>query len=144
MSLDEWKVVYSNTDNTRDACAWLWKNLDQEGFSVHVCSYKYQSELTKTFMSSNLMGGFLQRLESLRKYGMGSLVLLGDNDKSEIHGCFIVRGKELPEEVTGSPDYHVYDFRKIDPSNEADRVLAEDLFCWEGTFNGNPLKYNQG
>jgi len=144
MSLDEWKRVYSNTDVSRDACKWLWENWDPEGYSAYICHYKHQDELNKTFMSLNLMSGFLQRLDSLRKYGMGSLVLLGADDKSEIHGAFIVRGKDLPEEVTGSPDYPVFQFNKIDPSNEQERKYFDDLMCWEGDFNGNELKFNEG
>ena len=142
--MDEWKRQYSNTDDTRKACEWLWENFDAEGFSVHICAYRYQEELTKVFMSANLMNGFLQHLNALKKYGFGSIILLGDDVKSEIHGVFIVRGSELPKEMTESAEYHVYDFRKANIEDDAEKQYIEDILCWDGTFNGNPLKFNQG
>lgn len=65
--LDAWKRFYSNNETRPDACDWFWANYDAEGYSIWRCDYKYNDELKMTFMSSNLVGGFFQRLESARK-----------------------------------------------------------------------------
>ena len=90
------------------------------------------------------MGGFIQRLESLRKYGFGSLLLFGTDGNLEISGVWLVRGTELPEEVTGCPDYTSYNFTKLNHANEAERKKFDDYLTWEGEFGGNPLPFSQG
>jgi elongation factor 1-gamma len=65
--LDAWKRFYSNNETRPDALDWFWANYDAEGYSIWRCDYKYNSELKLSFMSSNLVGGFFQRLESARK-----------------------------------------------------------------------------
>ena len=48
---------------------------DKDGYSLwhwHV-DFKYNEELTQTFMSSNQMGGFFNRLEASCKYLFGSV-----------------------------------------------------------------------
>jgi len=95
-------------------------------------------------MALNLMGGVIQRLESLRKYGFGTLLLFGDNEKRAIVGGYIIRGKELPPEMSESVDFDVFDFRKVNLDDASDKKYFEDILCWEGDFNGNPLKFNQG
>jgi elongation factor 1-gamma len=76
--MDEWKRVYSNNDTRPTAINWFWEHFDSEGYSIWRVDYKYNDELTKVFMSSNLIGGFFNRLERARKYAFGSLVVLGE------------------------------------------------------------------
>jgi len=90
------------------------------------------------------MGGFIQRLESLRKYGFGSLLLFGTDGNLEISGVWLVRGTELPEEITGCPDAPSYNFTKLNHASEADRKKFDDYLTWEGEFGGNPLPFSQG
>jgi len=142
--IDEWKRVYSNEKDTRTACEWFWNNFDPEGYSIWYSEYNYNSELDVVFKSCNLMGGFIQRLESLRKYGFGSLILFGSDGNLEISGVWVVRGKELPEELTGCPDYTSYTFTRLDHTNEAERKGFDDYLTWEGTFGGRSLPFNQG
>ena len=54
--LDEWKKKYSNTDTRSDALPWFWEKANLVEYSLWRVSYKYNSELTLTFMSSNLIG----------------------------------------------------------------------------------------
>ena len=65
--LDEWKRVYSNNDTRPTAVNWFWEHFDSEGYSIYKVDYKYNAELSLVFMSSNLIGGFFQRLERARK-----------------------------------------------------------------------------
>ena len=143
-NIDEWKRVYSNEKDTRTACKWFWEKFDKNGFSLWFAKYKYNNELDVVFKSCNLMGGFIQRLESLRKYGFASLLLFGTDGNLEISGVFIVRGSSLPEEVTGCPDYTSYEFSPVNIDDEADRLKFDDYLCWDGTFGGNPLPFSQG
>ena len=76
--LDEWKRVYSNNDTRPTAIDWFWEHFDPEGYSIWRVDYKYNNELQKVFMSSNLIGGFFNRLERARKYAFGSLIVLGE------------------------------------------------------------------
>jgi len=143
-SIDEWKRVYSNEKDTRKACQWFWEHHDPKGFSIWYSEYKYNEELDVVFKSCNLMGGFIQRLESLRKYGFGSLLLFGTDGNLEISGVWIVRGTELPEELSGCPDFSSYSFTPLDYTNEADKAKFDDYLCWDGSFGGKSLPFNQG
>lgn len=142
--LDEWKRVYSNEKDTRKACEWFWNNFDAEGYSLWYSEYKYNDELDLVFKSCNLMGGFIQRLESFRKYGFGSLLLFGTDGNLEISGVWISRGKDLPEEVTGCPDYTSYNFTRLDHTNADERRKFDDYLVWEGDFGGKALPFCQG
>lgn len=128
LNLEEWKRVYSNNDTRPTAINWFWEHFDPEGYSIWRVDYKYNDELTKVFMSSNLIGGFFNRLERARKYAFGSLVVLGEgkhqfietfihaynmrirsqsikffsfnyvDNANSIAGYFVIRGQEVPEE----------------------------------------------
>jgi Elongation factor 1 gamma, conserved domain/Glutathione S-transferase, C-terminal domain len=54
-ALDEWKRQYSNED-TPVALKWFWQNVNFTEYTLWKVSYKYNDELTLTFMSSNLIG----------------------------------------------------------------------------------------
>jgi len=140
--LDEWKRTYSNEDTVTKAIPWFWENFDKEGYSLWVGDYKYPEENNKLFMTLNLVNGYIQRLEGFRKYGFGSLCLFGEEPRLEIGCCFLVRGTEIPEEMTDAPDTENYNWRKIDPSSEADRKLVNDYWAWEKTIAGRT--FNQG
>jgi len=139
-----WKRVYSNEDNTRNACKWLWDNYNPNENSLWFAEYKYNDELEKTFMSLNLIGGFFQRLDSFRKRGFGTLILFGDNEKSAIAGVFLVSGStELIPELSETPDAASYNFVKVDVNDAAQKEKVDNYLCWENIeYQG--LKFNQG
>ena len=56
--LDDWKRKYSNEETREVALPWFWENFNAEEYSLWKCDYKYNDELTMTFMSSNLVGMF--------------------------------------------------------------------------------------
>jgi elongation factor 1-gamma len=113
--MDAWKREYSNND-TKDAIKWFWEHFDQEGYSIWKVDYKYNDELTLTFMSNNLIGGFFARLERAHKYAFGSMIVRGENNKNTISGYFVVRGQEVPFEIYDAADFGSYDFQKIEPA----------------------------
>jgi elongation factor 1-gamma len=59
--LDDWKRKYSN-EETPVSMKWFWENMNFEEFSIWRVDYKYNEELTMTFMSSNLIGTLLLSL----------------------------------------------------------------------------------
>jgi elongation factor 1-gamma len=54
--LDDWKRKYSNEDTRSVALPWFWDNRKTEEYSIWKLDYKYNDELTQTFMTSNLIG----------------------------------------------------------------------------------------
>merc|ERR1711974_68654 len=50
--------------------------------------YMYPDELRLTFMSANLVGGMMQRLDKLRKYAFSSVAVFGSNNNSSISGVW--------------------------------------------------------
>ena len=57
--LDDWKRKYSNEDTRPVALPWFWGECNFEEYSIWRVDYKYNDELTMTFMSSNLIGELL-------------------------------------------------------------------------------------
>jgi len=145
LKMDDWKRKYSNAKDTKgEAIPWFWENFDPEGYSIWFSDYKYNSELEKTFMTCNLIGGFIQRLDELRKYGFGSLLIFGEEPNLEISGCWLFRGLEIPEEMKECPYSESYTFRKVDLTSDADKELIADFWAWEGKFGGRDKPFNQG
>ncbi|CAG8691181.1 21633_t:CDS:2, partial [Cetraspora pellucida] len=136
LNLEEWKRFYSNNNTRPDAINWFWEHYDPEGYSIWRVDYKYNDELTKVYMSSNLIGGFFNRLERARKYAFGNLLVLGEDDKNEIAGYFVIRGQEIPEEVTDAADFESYEFKKVDHTDSQVRCNFEDYLAWDGHLDG--------
>ncbi|KAJ3092091.1 Elongation factor 1-gamma [Quaeritorhiza haematococci] len=136
-NLEDWKRFYSNNDTRPTAINYFWENYDPAGFSIWRVNYKYNSELTLTFMSSNLVGGFFQRLERARKYAFGSMLILGEDNKNEIAGYFVFRGQDVPFEVRDAADYESYEFKKVDPiKDNKQKELFNAFIAWDPTVEG--------
>jgi len=54
--LDELKRKYSNEETREVALPWFWENVNFDEYSLWRVDYKYNDELTMTFMTSNLIG----------------------------------------------------------------------------------------
>ena len=98
--------------------------------------FKYPTELTQTFMSSNLIGGFFNRLEASRKYLFGSVGVLGESNNSVISGIFILRGQEVEPVLSAAPDWESYEYKKLDLANEADKAFFEGACAWDLEIDG--------
>jgi len=143
-NMDEFKRVYSNEDTAEKAIPYFWKNFDKENCSIWFCEYKYSEELTQVFMTCNLISGFFQRLDKLRKNAFGSMCVFGENNNNTITGIWVWRGQGLAFEL--SPDWQVdydsYTWKKLSPDDENTKKLVSQYFLWEGEHNGK--KFNQG
>jgi len=137
--LEKWKTVYANTHPTRpEALNYFWQNFDPEGFSLWLYRYNYPEECKKDFMTSNLYGGFLQRLDAVKqlaKFSLTSMVILKLGDNYHIHGVWLFRGTVIPPEFLDIDDTNYYTWTKADVNNEADRTLVSDIFAWESLNN---------
>eukprot|EP00735_Rhodelphis_limneticus_P009194 TRINITY_DN2601_c1_g1::TRINITY_DN2601_c1_g1_i1::g.19461::m.19461 TRINITY_DN2601_c1_g1::TRINITY_DN2601_c1_g1_i1::g.19461 ORF type:complete len:458 (+),score=223.10,sp/P26641/EF1G_HUMAN/43.08/4e-111,EF1G/PF00647.14/3.3e-40,GST_N/PF02798.15/1.1e-16,GST_N/PF02798.15/8.6e+03,GST_C/PF00043.20/2.8e-12,GST_C/PF00043.20/9.1e+03,GST_N_3/PF13417.1/2.5e-10,GST_N_2/PF13409.1/3.2e-10,GST_C_3/PF14497.1/3.8e-09,GST_C_3/PF14497.1/4.5e+03,GST_C_2/PF13410.1/1.7e-05,DUF1510/PF07423.6/0.011,Ycf1/PF05758.7/0.029,NARP len=137
MVMDAWKRVYSNEDTRKSAIPKFWEMYDPEGYSLYFCSYKYNSELSgPVFLASNQVGGWFQRLDNLRKYGFGNVLITGAVGALEISGVWLFRGTEVPEEMSVGDDYVLYDWRKLDQTKADDKELIEDYWAWDGKLGG--------
>lgn len=138
-NLEEWKRFYSNNDTRPTAIDWFWQNYDAEGYSMWKVDYKYNDELTLVFMTCNLVNGLFQRMDHMRKYAFGSMLIFGEDRKNEISGFFIIRGKEMPFDMTEVPDYDSYEWRKVDTNDPKVRELYNDYIAWDGELGGKTL-----
>lgn len=141
-NMDNWKRFYSNNETRPTAVNFFWENFDKECYSMYRLSYKFNDELTKIFMSSNLIGGFFQRLEEVRKYAFGSMGVYGEDNNSAIYGMFIFRGMDIPLMVQDCPDYESYEFVRVNTDDPAVRAEWENCIAWEGEYMGK--KFNDG
>jgi elongation factor 1-gamma len=111
-------------------------SFDHQGFSVWRVDFKYNSELTLTFMSSNQIGGFYNRLEASRKYLFGSVGVLGESNNSVISGVFILRGQDVKPVVDVAPDWESYEFKKLDLADSAEKSFFEAALAWDLELDG--------
>jgi len=143
--MDEWKRKYSNTKNIKgEAMPWLWEHFDPEGYSLYKVDYKFNEELTSLMLTNNFVGGFLQRVDPVRKYGFGSVLVLGDEEakKFEVSGIWLFRGTGIPQEMSDCEQSEQFNFTKLDPTDPATKELVEDYFAWEGKFGGKHFTDN--
>ncbi|KAH9929421.1 elongation factor 1-gamma [Fomitopsis serialis] len=137
-NLEDWKRAYSNkeTRGAGGAIEWFYENYDPAGFSVWRVDFKYNNELTQTFMSSNQIGGFFNRLEASRKYLFGSVGVLGQANDSVISGVLIGRGPDIKPVVDVAPDWESYEYKKLDISNAEDKAFFEAALAWDLEIDG--------
>jgi elongation factor 1-gamma len=145
-NLDEWKRTYSNEETREVALPWFWEHYDPTEWSLWRVDYKYNDELTLTFMSNNLLGGFFNRLSASTKYLFGSGIVYGENNNNGIVGVFLVRGQEHEPAFNVAPDWESYSFSKLDASNTEVKEFVNDIFAWDKplTINGETREVADG
>ncbi|OJD30753.1 elongation factor 1-gamma [Diplodia corticola] len=140
-AIDDWKRKYSNEETREVALPWFWENVNFEEYSLWQVDYKYNDELTMTFMTSNLIGGFFARLEASRKYIFGCASVYGVTNDSIIKGAFLVRGQEALPAFDVAPDHESYEFTKLDPTKAEDKTFVEDQWSWDKPIEVNGKSY---
>lgn len=130
--LDQWKRVYSNEDTRAKAIPWFWENqYDPEEWSLYKVDFKYNDELTLTFMSNNLIGGFFNRLSASTKFMFGCMVVYGENNNNGITGAFLVRGQDFVPAFDVAPDWESYAFKKLDVADPESKKFVENMWAWD-------------
>ncbi|KAK9885722.1 hypothetical protein WA026_012491 [Henosepilachna vigintioctopunctata] len=142
--MDDFKKSYSNEDESV-SIPYFWEKFDPENYSVWYCEYKYPEELSKVFMSCNLITGMFQRLDKMRKQAFASVCLFGEDNNSSISGVWVWRGHELafPLSPDWQIDYESYDWKKLDPKDPETKKLVQQYLSWNGTDKAG-RKFNQG
>lgn len=143
-NFDDFKRCYSNEDEAK-SIPYFFEKFDPEHYSIWYGEYKYPEELTKVFMSCNLITGMFQRLDKMRKQAFASCCLFGEDNNSTISGIWVWRGQDLAFEL--SPDWQIdyesYAWKKLDAKSEETKKLVTQYFSWVGTDKGG-RKFNQG
>lgn len=142
--IDEFKRSYSNEDESV-SIPFFWTKFDPVNYSIWYGEYKYPEELSKVFMSCNLISGMYQRLDKMRKQAFASVCLFGKDNDSTISGIWVWRGQELAFEL--SPDwgidYSSYEWKKLDAASDETKALVKQYFSWTGTDKSG-RSFNQG
>jgi len=132
--MENWKRIYANTTPTRpEAIYWFWSNFDPAGYCMYNFTYKFPDECTVDFKTSNLFGGFLQRLDAVKKlaqFSLCSIVILKKDKLFYIYGVWLFRGADMPYEFTKIDDFLYYDWVKVDVSNQDQRQWVDDIWSW--------------
>merc|ERR1719494_1100755 len=145
--MDNWKKVYSNNDTLKVSIPYFWENVDKEGYSVWLTQYKYEDELTLDFMTCNLVGGMMQRLDKLRKNAFASICIFGQSHNMSIRGIWLFRGQQCAFDL--NEDWRIdspsYSFTKLDLNSEEDKfIINQYLLCEDGDFSKiTNLEFNQ-
>jgi hypothetical protein len=71
--------------------AGFWEMYDPEGYSLWFCDYKHNDENQVTFVTMNKVGGFLQRMDFIRKYAFSKMCILGESPPYSIKGVWLFR-----------------------------------------------------
>merc|ERR1712100_685164 len=99
--MDAFKRHYSNApydaNRERDYYATIppfFKDIfDPEAYSIWTCDYNFNEENTMDFTTSNLVSGFIQRSDAIRKGAFGTMLILGDKAPFKITGCWMFHGQ---------------------------------------------------
>jgi len=143
-NMDDFKRFYSNNDEDKSV-PYFWEKFDKEHYSIWMGEYKYNDELSKIFMTCNLVGGMFQRLEKLRKNAFASACIFGKDNDNSISGIWVWRGHDLAFELSEDwgIDYSSYSWTKLDPDTDETKKLVDQYFKWVGEDKSGKA-FNQG
>jgi len=128
-NLFDFKTLFVNATSKQEALDFFWKNFDASGYSLWFIVYeKAEGEGKVLFLTSNLMNGFIQRLDHFRKYAFGVHGVYGEEPTLEIRGVWVWRGTELPNEIKELDSFEYHQFHKLDATKEADRKKVEEFW----------------
>jgi elongation factor 1-gamma len=113
-NMDAWKKKYSNAKSYDEAFDYFWQEFDAEGWTLWYQVYKFNEDNTRTFMTSNAIGGFQQRTDEVRKWAFGVMDVLGTEETLlEIRGIWLLRGDTVDHLVAANDDANWYDWTKL-------------------------------
>lgn len=136
--MDSWKKCYSNADDYHVAMETFFNTFDAAGWSVWRGDYKYNEECKVLFMTSNLIAGFIQRTEEIRKWLFGTLTIRGvEGQGMKITSYFLIRGDSIQPLIDCNDDASCYEWTRLNvPFSEHDKKELYDFWCSEGPLDG--------
>eukprot|EP00826_Nyctotherus_ovalis_P044242 TRINITY_DN4767_c0_g1_i1.p2 TRINITY_DN4767_c0_g1~~TRINITY_DN4767_c0_g1_i1.p2 ORF type:complete len:399 (+),score=150.65 TRINITY_DN4767_c0_g1_i1:312-1508(+) len=123
----------------------FWKEFDDKGWALWYLDYvKAEGECEVLYKTSNLLGGFIWRIDTMGRYGFGVHAVFGEEPNLEMRGAYMWRGTEIPPFIKDHPSFEFYKSRKLDPSLESDRKVIEDFWCSDDDEMVLGLRYREG
>jgi len=101
-----------------------------DGYSFwHMKYQKYGQEGTVLYKFVNLMGGFIQRIDTkFGQYSFGRICMLGEEPVLDIECVFMFRGQEVPNMMREHVSYEYFDVKKLDfLGNDDDQKLVREF-----------------
>lgn len=126
--MDAWKRCYSNCHGDyTGAMTTFWETIDLNCWSIFRGDYNYYEELKVLFMASNLIAGFIQRTDDIRKWLFGTMVLKGvEGQLMKITCYYLIRGQDIQPLIACNDDAACYTWTRISNNgvvSEADKQL---------------------
>lgn len=125
------KTFFVNlADKKGEGMKFFWENYDREGYCIYYAKYeKYEGEGVVLYQTSNLMNGFLQRIDHFRKHAFAMMAITGEEPSLDIESVWLFRGKGIPAQMIDHPQFEYYQKRELNVDNEEDKKLIADFFC---------------
>jgi elongation factor 1-gamma len=129
--LPEFKTFFVNIpDKAGEGMKRFFETYDPEGYTIYFVHYdKYEGEGVVLYQTSNLMNGFLQRIDNFRVHAFSMACILGEEPNLDIEGVWLFRGKGIPQEMIDHPQFEYYTKRELDVTKEEDRNLISEFWC---------------
>jgi elongation factor 1-gamma len=137
-SMDTWKKTYSNCgEDYHKAMATFFELYEPAGWTIFRGDYKYNDELKVLFMTANLIGGFIQRTEEIRKWLFGTMTIRGDAGTGMKVTCYyLIRGDSIQPLIDCNDDAACYEWTKVTDITEDFKTTLYDYWCSEGPLDG--------
>lgn len=134
--MDAWKKTYSNCKGDyKGAMKTFFETFDSAGWSIFRGDYMYDSECKVLFMTSNLIAGFIQRTEEIRKWLFGTMTIRGEEGKMKVTCYYLIRGDSIEPLVKCNDDASCYNWTKVSvPVSEEDKARLYDYWCSDVSF----------
>ena len=123
LEINDFKLWFINHPDKKAAMTEFFETrFDNEGWSLWFLEYeKFGKEGQIEYMFGNLLEGLVARAEALARYAFGRLNMIGDEPNLDIHGVWMWRGLEYPQELKDHPQFEYVKCTKLDVTNEDDR-----------------------
>lgn len=139
-SMDEWKRIYSNCDGDyKAAMDQFWQMYDAEGWSLFRGDYNYNDDNKVLFMTGNLLGGFIQRTEEIRKWLFGTMTIRGEEKAGgmKVSAYFLIRGQEIKPLLDANDDAEYYTWTRVaTPVSDADKAKIFEYWTSDTQLEG--------
>jgi len=108
--LPEFKTFFVNLPDRRgEGMKRFFETYDPAGYCIYFVHYdKYEGEGKVLYQTSNMMNGFLQRLDHFRAHTFSMTAILGEEPDLDIEGVWLFRGHGIPQEMIDHPQFEYY------------------------------------
>jgi len=141
--MDAWKRCYSNCHGDYEgAMKTFWETFDAQGWSIWRGDYQYNDECKILFMTSNLIAGFIQRTDEIRKWLFGTMTIRGNEEAKnfKITCYYLIRGQEIQPLIACNDDAACYKWTKMSvPATDTEKQLLFDYWTSDTTLEGEAV-----